>query len=343
METPLLASAPVTDLHLQAMSTQYRGPGADGGRELWLQTSPEFAMKRLLAAGSGPIYQICKAFRDGEAGSRHNPEFTMLEWYRPGWDHHRLMDEVAELIDAVLTRGGNQGQPQRQGQPSGTAARRRFGGESPASPDGRVPGSNFVRREQSCVPGIPSHRAGRIEKLTYAEAFQHHIEIEPHSACTAELAARAMKLLDGPPPDLGDDRDGWLDLLMSHIIEPELGRNGPSFIYDYPASQAALARIRPGDPPVAERFEAWIEGVELANGYHELTDTVEQRARFEADLAARRDRGLPEVPVDARLLDAMAHGLPDCAGVAIGVDRLVMLAAGADRIEEVIAFPVDRA
>ena len=127
------------------------------------------------------------------------------------------------------------------------------------------------------------------------------------------------------------------------VVEPQLGGSGPTFVYDFPASQAALARIRPGDPPVAERFEAWVEGVELANGYHELTDPVEQRRRFEVDLAARRDRGLPEVPVDHRLLAAMEHGLPDCAGVAIGVDRLVMLAAGADRIDEVITFPVDRA
>ncbi len=292
VETPLLASAPVTDLHLAALSTRYRGPGADGGRELWLQTSPEFAMKRLLAAGSGPVYQLCKAFRDGEAGSRHNPEFTMLEWYRPGWDHH-LMDEVGELLSTVID--------------------------------------------------IPSHRDGKTEKLTYSEAFQRHAGIDPHAAKTGELAARAHELLGDTIPDLGDDRDSWLELLLSHIVEPQLGRIGPTFVYDFPASQAALAKIRPGDPPVAERFEAWVEGIELANGYHELTDPAEQRHRFETDLDARRARGLADVPVDHHLLAAMEHGLPDCAGVAIGVDRMVMLAAGAERIQDVIAFPIDRA
>jgi lysyl-tRNA synthetase class 2 len=290
VETPLLASAPVTDLHLAALSTRYRGPGADGGRELWLQTSPEFAMKRLLAAGSGPVYQLCKAFRDGEAGSRHNPEFTMLEWYRPGWDHHRLMDEVAELLVALFGSGSRSG-----------------------------------------------------ERITYSEAFQRHADIDPHNATTEELAARAHTLLREAAPDLGNDHDGWLDLLLSHVIEPELGQDGPTFVYDFPASQAALARIRPDDPPVAERFETWVKGVELANGYHELTDPAEQRHRFETDLDARRDRDLAEVPVDHHLLAAMEHGLPDCAGVAMGVDRLVMLAAGVKHIDEVIAFPIDRA
>ena len=290
VETPLLASAPATDLHLAALSVRYRGPGFDGGRRLWLQTSPEFAMKRLLAAGSGPIYQLGKAFRDGEAGSRHNPEFTILEWYRPGWDHHRLMDEVAELLAVLFGGGGDSG-----------------------------------------------------ERITYAEAFQRHAGIDPHNATISEFAATTRSLIGSSAPDLGDDRDSWLELLLSHVVEPRLGRNGPTFVYDFPASQAALAIIRPGDPPVAERFEAWIEGVELANGYHELTDPTEQQHRFETDLDARRDRGLSEVPVDHRLLAAMEHGLPDCAGVAIGVDRLVMLAAGVNRIDEVIAFPIDRA
>lgn len=296
VETPLLASAPGTDLHLQAMSCRYRGPGHDDGRHLWLQTSPEFAMKRLLAADSGPIYQLCKAFRDGETGSRHNPEFTILEWYRPGWDHHQLMDEVGELLDTVLS-------------------------PKPTPQDPKTAG----------------------ERISYAEAFQRHVGIDPHAATAAELSSRARELLSQAVPDLGDDRDGWLELLLSHVVEPELGRDGPSFIYDFPASQAALAHIRPGDPAVAERFETWIEGVELANGYHELTDPLEQLRRFEADLAARRTRGLPVTPVDRRFLTALDHGLPSCAGVAVGVDRLVMLATGAERIEEVLTFPIDRA
>jgi lysyl-tRNA synthetase class 2 len=293
VETPLLASAPVTDLHLAALSTEYRGPSSDGGRRLWLQTSPEFAMKRMLAAGSGPIYQLCKAFRDGEAGSRHNPEFTILEWYRPDWDHQRLIDEVVDLLLVVLGNGGR--------------------GES--------------------------GRAG--EKMTYAEAFRRHVGLDPHIASVAELRDRASSLIERPP-DLADDRDGWLDLLLSHVIEPTLGWEGPAVIHEYPASQAALARVRPGPPPVAERFEVWVRGVELANGYHELTDAAEQRRRFAIDLETRRAAGLPDVPIDERLLAALAHGMPACAGVALGVDRLVMLATGADSIDEVIPFPVDR-
>jgi len=306
VETPLLGSAPVTDLHLAALCTCYRGPGHDDGLKLWLQTSPEFAMKRLLASGSGPIYQLGKAFRDGEAGSRHNPEFTILEWYRPGWDHHRLMDEVAELLDAVL-------------------------------------GSDRTSQDPKTSRPQDLRLSSNGEKITYSEAFQRHVGVDPHSVSIAELTTRACSLLGQAAPDLGDDRDGWLDLLLSHAVEPGLGRSGPTFVYDFPVSQAALARVRPGDPPVAERFEVWVEGIELANGYHELTDPAEQLRRFEADLAARRERGLPEVPIDQRLLSALEYGLPDCAGVALGIDRLVMLAAGAERIDEVIAFPIDRA
>ena len=353
VETPLLASAPVTDLHLAAMRTRFRGPGADDGLELWLQTSPEFAMKRLLAAGSGPIFQLCKAFRDGEAGSRHNPEFTMLEWYRPGWDHHRLMDEVAELIDAVLGTEPNDGaekselvggafrprdQPVEGRRPD--PALTRLEGEDDAQSRNTV--DRISGSDQDLKTSGPQDLVGS-ERLTYHEAFQRHVGIDPHSSTLSELIAAARNRIGKSVPDLGDDRDGWLDLLMSHVIEPDLGRSGPTFIHDYPASQAALARIRPGDPPVAERFEAWVEGIELANGYHELTDPVEQRRRFKADLSTRSERGLPVVPVDDRFLEALESGIPDSSGVALGVDRLVMLAAGAERIDEVIAFPLDRA
>jgi lysyl-tRNA synthetase class 2 len=286
VETPLLASAPVTDLHLYALSCRYRGPGADEGRELYLQTSPEFAMKRLLAAGIGAVYQICKAVRDGEAGGRHNPEFTILEWYRPGWDHHRLMDEVDELLQLVLGTG----------------------------------------------PG---------DRLTYATVFEGHAKIDPFSISKEELVSQAERLGVVEPDVL--DRDDLLNLVLTHVVEPQLGRGRPTFVHDYPASQASLARIRPGDPSVAERFEAFSEGVELANGYHELTDPAEQRRRFKADNIARRAKGLPVAPIDVRLLAAMEHGLPDCAGVALGVDRLLMLAAGAREISDVLAFPIDRA
>jgi lysyl-tRNA synthetase class 2 len=283
VETPLLSAATVTDLHLQSLALRV---GGESGRMMHLQTSPEFAMKRLLAGGSGPIYQISKAFRDAEAGRRHNPEFTLLEWYRPGWDHHRLMDEIDELLAAVL-------------------------GSSPG------------------------------ERLSYAQAFERHAAIDPHGASLDELEQRVRNL--GVKCITGLDRDDLLNLLLTHLVEPELGRGHPTFIHDYPASQAALARIRPGDPPLAERFEVFFEGVELANGYHELTDPAEQRRRFEADLAERRRRNLPEVPIDHRLLAALEAGLPDCAGVALGVDRLVMLRAGATDISEVLAFPIERA
>jgi lysyl-tRNA synthetase class 2 len=286
VETPLLSVATVPDLHLHSLSCRLDAPGAP--RRLYLQTSPEFAMKRLLAAGSGAIYQICKAFRDGEAGAAHNPEFTMLEWYRPGLDHHALMDEVDALLADVL-------------------------GTPPAA------------------------------RQTYAGAFERALGIDPHRASPTELrqaaAAGGVELAGAEP----EDADGWLYLLMSHLVEPGLGRGRPSFVYDFPASQAALARVRPGDPPLAERFEVYCEGVELANGFHELTRADEQRRRFEADLARRRSAGRDAVPIDERLLAALAAGLPDCAGVALGVDRLLMLAAGVRDLRQVISFPIDRA
>jgi lysyl-tRNA synthetase class 2 len=286
VETPLLASAPVTDLHLPALSSHYRGPATADGRTLYLQTSPEYAMKRLLAAGSGPIYQICKAFRDGEAGSRHNPEFTMLEWYRPGWNHHQLMDEMDALLGDVL----------------------------------------------GC---------GSAERLTYAEAFDRHASVDAFGATDQDLAQRVGQLGVASASDL--PRDDLLDLILTHVIEPRLGHCQPTFIHDYPASQASLARVRDGEPPLAERFEVFAEGLELANGYHELSDPAEQRRRFERDLELRRRAGLPEVPIDMHLLAALEHGLPQCAGVALGIDRLVMIAAGTRDLADVVAFPIDRA
>ncbi len=288
VETPALGQAAVTDPNLASMPTRFLGPGAGDGRTLYLQTSPELHMKRLLAADSGPIYQICRAFRDGESGRRHNPEFTILEWYRPGWDHHRLMDEIDELVADVL--------------------------------------------------GLPA-----AERLAYAEAFRRHAGVDPHRAPEREIVS-ALRASGGAPADTSDlDRDDLLNLLLARLVEPQLGRDRPTFLHDYPASQAALARVRPGDPPLAERFELYVEGVELANGFHELGDADEQRRRFVADLEARRRRGLPEVPLDERLLRALDHGLPPCAGVALGVDRLVMVACGASSLHEVLAFPLDRA
>ena len=254
-------------------------------------------MKRLLAAGSGPIYQICRAFRDGEAGHRHNPEFTLLEWYRPGWDHHALMDEVEAFLAQIL-------------------------GERWKDP--------------------------QAERLRYRDAFRRHLGLDPLTAPTADLR-RAAEGLSGAVQGLDpEDRDAWLDLLVSLGVEPHLGRGRPTFLHDYPARQAALARIRQdgtdeGSEAVAERFEVFVDGVELANGYHELTDAAEQLRRFEADLAERRRRGLPEVPIDEHLLAALKAGLPPCAGIALGLDRLLMVLAKTEAIADVVAFPFDRA
>jgi lysyl-tRNA synthetase class 2 len=294
VETPMLSAAATTDPALASFATRYTGPVFPDGRTLYLHTSPEFPMKRLLAAGCGSIYQICKVFRDGEAGRLHNPEFTLLEWYRLGYDHHRLMAETGELVMQLLA---------------------------------------------------PPMSLKPPERLTYREAFQRHAGLDPHMAAAEDFAAAAKTHRIHAPRDLlaQNDLDVWRDLLLTHVIEPRLGQGRLTFIYDYPAGQASLARLQPGDPPRAARFELYLNGIELANGFHELADVDEQRARFERQLHARLSRGLPIVPIDERLLSALVQGLPDCAGVALGVDRLVMLAAGARTIAEVMTFPIDRA
>jgi lysyl-tRNA synthetase class 2 len=288
VETPSLSAATVTDPHLHSMSCIYTGPNAPQGRKLYLQTSPEFAMKRLLAAGSGPIYQICKAFRDNEEGRHHNPEFTLLEWYRPGFDHHALMKEVDELLSALI-------------------------GAPPA------------------------------DRASYRAVFAQQVGLDPLSSSLDELAQRARDLGSEEMPSSGIGRDGLLHLLMSHHVAPHLGRDRPCFVYDYPRSQAALARLRPDEPTLAERFELYIDGLELGNGFHELTDAEELRRRFQADSEERRAAGLPLVAPDERLLEALSSGLPACAGVALGVDRLIMLVQGEETLSKVIAFPLDRA
>jgi len=281
VEVPLLAAATVTDPHIDSIQASCNG------RPCYLQTSPEFAMKRLLASGSGPIYSLGKAFRNGESGRRHNPEFTMLEWYRPGFDDHRLMDEVEALIGSVLP--------------------------------------------------LPE-----VQRLSYRELFLRYLDIDPHRVELGQLKGLARQQVEIDWED--DNRDTWLDMLITHAIEPQLGA-GLTFIYDYPASQAALARVCEDDrgQPVARRFEAYVGGMELANGYWELTDSQEQARRFQADLTRRQALGLAVYPEDQRLLAALAAGLPDTAGVALGVDRLLMLATGADSLQEVLAFPFSRA
>jgi lysyl-tRNA synthetase class 2 len=283
VDTPALSAGATTDPQIESIRA------VAGGRTRYLHTSPEFAMKRLIAAGSGDIYQVCKVFRDGECGSRHNPEFTLLEWYRLGIDHHALMGEVTELLRELLG----------------------------------------------------ADRVDPPQRMTFREAVERHAGIDPW---VADAPAFARCLEDaGVPVPADHDPEQLLDLVLGEIVGPALGHRGAAFVHDYPASRAALARVRPGDPPLAERFECYVGGMEVANGFHELADADEQRARFEHDLRERERLGRPAVPYDARLIAALASGLPACAGVAVGFDRLVMLAAGASRIEEVIAFPADRA
>ncbi len=284
VETPLLCRQGVTDPAIEPLMVT--GGASIGAQPRYLQTSPEYAMKRLLAAGSGPIYQLARAFRDGEAGSRHNPEFSLLEWYRPGMDHHQLMTEVAELVCHCL-------------------------GPRP------------------------------WQTLSYRDVFLQSVSIDPFTAATVTLREAVRDRFDLGA--LEGDRDLWLDVLLSHVVEPWLGSRGLCFVYDYPASQAALARTALRDGiEVAERFELYVDGVELANGYHELTDPAEQRRRFERDNRQRQQRGAVPRPVDERLLAALAAGLPDCAGVALGVDRLLMLASGESDIRRVLSFAWDR-
>lgn len=288
VETPIASRAGATDPAIESLVTRWSAPGAR--ESLYLHTSPELPMKRLLAAGVGPIYQICKVFRDGERGRLHHPEFSLLEWYRPGWTYGELMDEVAELMRRALAR-----------------------------------------------PGLPA------ERLTYRALFLERLGVDPWLAGLPTLRAKALDLGISGCESLELERDGWLDLLLSHRLEPGLGRGRLTFLCDYPPSQAALARVRPGAVSVAERFELYLEGVELANGFQELTDPGVQEARLAVDLAARRLRGLAEPPVDQSFLAALAVGMPEGSGVALGLDRLLMARVGARHIDEVLAFPIERA
>jgi elongation factor P--(R)-beta-lysine ligase len=270
-------------------ASPHPNPLPKGEGTMWLQTSPEFAMKRLLAAGAPAIYQVARVFRQDELGPLHNPEFTLVEWYQPGDSMNPGMQLTSDLCETMLGRGV-------------------------------------------------------AERISYADAFQRHVGIDPHTADGKQLAAVARKLGIQPPASLAlEDRDGWLDLLMVERIQPHLGTQRPTLLYDYPASQAALARIRPQEPPVAERFELYVDGIELANGYHELLDPAELQARNARTNAQRVADGKPALPEESRLLAAMDAGLPPAVGVALGFDRLVMLAAGAKSIAEVVAFPFGRA
>jgi elongation factor P--(R)-beta-lysine ligase len=288
VETPILSAAGNTDPNIKSFGTTFSGHVDAGARERWLRTSPEFPLKRLLAAGIGDCYELGRVFRNGEAGGRHNPEFSMLEWYRVGWDHRRLMGETIELVEAALATVG--------------------------------------RRAEVLIE-------------SYRQLFLDELGIDPLHAPIDELRAPLAEYNIGPE---GLGRDDWLDLLITHKLQPSFPRDRITLIHDYPATQCALARIRPGETPLAERFELYLGRHELANGYHELNDATEQRGRFERDNATRRSRGLREVPVDERLLGVLG-ALPDCAGVALGVERLLMCLAGTDAIADVLAFPFNEA
>jgi lysyl-tRNA synthetase class 2 len=286
VETPLLYQSSATDPLLQSFTTILHLP-AKTNQVLYLQTSPEFPMKRLLAAGYGSVYQITKAFRNGEIGKKHNPEFTLLEWYRVAFTQEELMQEIEAFLQRIL--------------------------------------------------GIKE-----TERISYRALFEYYFGFNPHVVTLDELQDVAKKFQVNFQATHEADKDVWLNLLLTHIIEPELGQPNPIFLYDYPASQAALARIRLEENYyVGERFELYYKGMELANGYHELNDAKEQKARFENDNHARSLHDLPCVPADNFLLEALPF-FPDCAGVALGIDRLICLALQKYDIAEVITFPISR-
>jgi elongation factor P--(R)-beta-lysine ligase len=292
VDTPVVVNAPVTDVHIH--SAEVRFPDAAG--LFYLHTSPEFAMKRLLASGSGDIFQICHVARGLERGRHHNAEFTLIEWYRLGFSLDQLIDEVDALARAVL---GVVAQPMRS------------------------------------------------ERVSYVDAFKASFGIDPLTVSLEDLRGLAQSAgliaSASQAPSALAERDELLEFLMGVKIGPTLGRNALTFIHRYPASQAALARLDPHDSRVALRFELYCEGIELANGFHELASAREQRARFEQDLAERQRRGLAADKMDELLLQALEAGLPECAGVAVGFDRLLMLATGASHIDEVLPFPIERA
>jgi len=289
VETPIACRAATTDPALESLSTCWIGCGR-ASSPLYLHTSPELAMKRLLAAGSGPIYQICKVFRDRERGRVHHPEFTLLEWYRPGWGYRQLMDEVADLVCFALGR-----------------------------------------------PGLAT------EMVTYRELFRQGLALDPWQAEPEKLRDCALAQGIAEADELQLEPEGWLDLLLSHCLEAGLGIGRLTFVCDYPPSQAALARVREEPFPVAERFELYLEGMELANGFQELTDPEEQRRRFRRDLERRRRAGATPPPADEAFLAALDAGLPEASGVGLGIDRLLMALTGSRHIDEVLAFPVERA
>jgi lysyl-tRNA synthetase class 2 len=286
VETPVLWVAGNTEPNIASFALEFSGRTDGAPRTRWLRTSPEYPLKRLLAAGVGDCYELGRVFRDGEAGTRHNPEFTMLEWYRVGWDHQQLVDEAAELVRMALALVG---------------------------------------------------RDAALERITYRDLYRERLGVDPFLASEQELRDALGNVAIDPA---GLVRDDWLDLLMTHRLQPRFDPGAMLAVHDWPATQAALAKLRDTGEgvAVAERFELYLGPVELANGYHELLDASEQRQRFERDRKVRAARGDVLPPVDERFLAALAGGLPQCAGVALGVDRLLMAMLGTDRIADVLAF-----
>ncbi|HEV7269052.1 EF-P lysine aminoacylase EpmA [Pseudoxanthomonas sp.] len=289
VETPMMSRAGNTDANIASFSLDFSGRTDGAPRTRWLRTSPEFPLKRLLAAGVGDCYELGRVFRDGEAGGRHNPEFTMLEWYRVGWTLEPLIDETVALVQAALSMIG---------------------------------------------------REATVARIRFRDLYLQRLGFDPMTADLDALRNAAAGIaIDGE----GLTRDDWLDLLMTHRLQPAFGRDGILVVQDYPATQSALARVVERDGvPVAERFELYLGALELANGYHELTDAVEQRRRFERDMAVRQARGDIAPPMDEALLAALEHGMPSCAGVALGVDRLLMAMRDTPRIADVVAFDFAR-
>ena len=278
VDTPALSHYGVTDPHIESLSLRF----ARSAAALYLHTSPEFCMKRLLAAGAGPIYQIAHVFRAEERGPRHLPEFSMLEWYRPGFDYYQLMDETGDLLRAL---------------------------------------------------GL-----ARPTRLSYAGAFAKTLGLDPHTATIARLSAISR---ESGWHNASRERHELLDFLFSSRVMPALSSPTPLIIYDYPACMAALATLKAADPPVSERFELFINGLEIANGFNELRDAAEQQRRFQADRARRRRRQRQGPPIDRRFLAALKSGLPQCAGIALGLERFMMASGRHDDISEVCAFTLD--
>lgn len=289
IETPVLSLDTVVDRHLEPIPV-IENARPDSTKCRWLQTSPEFGMKRAVAHYQQSVYQITRAFRLGEVGRLHNPEFTILEWYQTPANYEDGMQLLSDLAETLL----------------------------------------------DCGPA---------QRRTYREVFVEYTGLDPHVSTSSELQQFASHAATDPhaAPDFGGDCDGWLDWLLSELVQPRLGEGAPVILCDYPATQAALAKVDPGPPPVAQRFELFVNGVELANGYHELDDAEQLARRAAGENRLRALDGRSQLPESSRLIDAMADGFPPCAGVAMGVDRLLMVKLGFDRIDQVLTFPGDKA